>query len=907
MGEQRFLTKSIPSRYEFPAVAVPQDQGKGTVDPTENFRAPMQIPAKYYLGVASPPKCMTKGLEFSAQSIVIICLPVKAQYRLTGCHHGLSTVLTSDSQPRIGYADAIPLNRSTIGQLLLGVWRGRLRRDMLGLCCTITGSDPKSPIIWPTSAHRLECSPHPRLINRLSDNAENTTHKNYCMRVIASEGIVHRIEDVVDFTDVGPKAKWLARMQRAGVAVPPGFVVRPAALAAALATDPQVVRATMAAWCQELDPTLTLTFAVRSSAPDEDGGTSSMAGQFLTYLGVRHQEVAERALEVCADSLAKTSKPAAVIVQPMLHPTRAGTLFTADPRTGDRKSCVIEVVEGLGAALLSGETTPTRYVLNRSDGSIVRERLAGALLTDREIAGLLALAESAEVVLGGQVDVEWGSCDGEIVMLQCRPITALPVPDAGRSQPTLSNGQYEPRYEARNARPWYTLTSFGVFGAGLRKLTGFGYQQVVSLTDDGMCTRGYHEIGELDAASRHFREFWGDEACVDNFMTESETVFTLACAIDAEHTATEWHAQELQETMTALTTMQRVLWSAFSTMVVTQPQHVQPLEEQLKGLLSDYADPSAALVALTRSPQPLPTTREESTLADIREHRLSGEALNQALDDMTERFGWIGSVEGDSEYGREHYRGRLADPVVAAPIEPVESSKDAAELGSLIGRLGTLRIWNRFHFMRIRYLMQQAIDSIVQRSGIPSLKFATIDELQRWSSDSTADIDKIQARSQGYAAMLAHETVVLYTGNDLQNISGQIRNSLAQDSDRHQAKSAGVELRGDGAGSGTAVGRVRVIDFVADDYETAVAAFQSGEVLVTGMTRPQIAHLCDRAVAIITDEGGITCHAAVISRERAIPAVIATTTATKILTTGDLVRVHGDTGIVTMLDPAVAP
>ena len=608
---------------------------------------------------------------------------------------------------------------------------------------------------------------------------------------------------------------------------------------------------------------------------------------------------------MCADSLAKTSKPAAVIVQPMLRPTRAGTLFTADPRTGDPKSCVIEVVEGLGAALLSGETTPTRYVLNRTDGSVVRERLAGALLTDREIASLLALAESAEAVLGGPCDVEWASCESEIVMLQCRPITALPVPDGGRAQPILATGQYELRYEARNARPWYTLTSFGVFGSGLRKLTGFGYQQVVSLTDDRMRTRGYHEVSELAAASRHFRDYWRDEACVERFMAESETVFTLAGAIDAEHNATQWDAQEEQEIMAALNTMQRVLWSAFSTMIVTQPQHVQPLEEQLKQLLSDHADPSAALVALTRSTQPLPTTLEESTLADIREQQLSGEALDEALDDMTERFGWIGSVEGDSEYGREHYRGRLADPVVDSPIEPVESSQEAAELGSLIGRLGALRIWNRFHFMRVRYLMQQAIDSIVQRSGIPGLNFATIDELQRWCSDLAVDIDQIQARSQGYAAMLVHDTVVLHTGRDRQSISGQIRASWAQDPDRREATSEGTELRGDGAGSGSAMGRVRVIDFVADDYETAVAGFEPGEVLVTGMTRPQIAHLCDRAVAIITDEGGITCHAAVISRERAIPAVIATMTATKTLTTGDLVRVHGDTGVVTVLDRAV--
>jgi phosphohistidine swiveling domain-containing protein len=263
-------------------------------------------------------------------------------------------------------------------------------------------------------------------------------------------------------------------------------------------------------------------------------------------------------------------------------------------------------------------------------------------------------------------------------------------------------------------------------------------------------------------------------------------------------------------------------------------------------------------------------------------------------------------VEGHSAYDREHYRSRLGDQVVDFPHDPVECSEDAAKLGRLIGRLGALRLWNRFHFMRVRYLMQQAIDSIVQRSGIPELHFATIEELQRWCSGLFVDVDKIGARSQGYAAVLVHGAAELHTGNDRETIAAQIHNSLVEAAAHHDARAATTQLRGDGAGSGTAVGRVRVIDFVADDYETAVARFEPGEVLVTGMTRPQIAHLCDRAAAIITDEGGITCHAAVISRERGIPAVVATMSATKVLTTGDLVQVHGDSGIVTVLDRAVS-
>ena len=67
------------------------------------------------------------------------------------------------------------------------------------------------------------------------------------------------------------------------------------------------------------------------------------------------------------------------------------------------------------------------------------------------------------------------------------------------------------------------------------------------------------------------------------------------------------------------------------------------------------------------------------------------------------------------------------------------------------------------------------------------------------------------------------------------------------------------------------------------------------------MTRPQIVHLCQKASAIITDEGGITSHAAVVSREFNIHCIIATHNATKILKTGDEVEVDAEKGIVKRL------
>ncbi len=77
--------------------------------------------------------------------------------------------------------------------------------------------------------------------------------------------------------------------------------------------------------------------------------------------------------------------------------------------------------------------------------------------------------------------------------------------------------------------------------------------------------------------------------------------------------------------------------------------------------------------------------------------------------------------------------------------------------------------------------------------------------------------------------------------------------------------------------------------------------FKDGDVLVTSMTRPEFVPLMKKASAVITDEGGITCHAAIISRELCIPCIIGTRNATRLLHDGDLVEVDAEKGIVTIV------
>ena len=75
--------------------------------------------------------------------------------------------------------------------------------------------------------------------------------------------------------------------------------------------------------------------------------------------------------------------------------------------------------------------------------------------------------------------------------------------------------------------------------------------------------------------------------------------------------------------------------------------------------------------------------------------------------------------------------------------------------------------------------------------------------------------------------------------------------------------------------------------------------FDLGNILVTSITRPEFVPLMRKALCIITDEGGIASHAAIVSRELNVPCVIGTKYATKVLKDGDTVEVDMEKGTIT--------
>jgi phosphohistidine swiveling domain-containing protein len=145
---------------------------------------------------------------------------------------------------------------------------------------------------------------------------------------------------------------------------------------------------------------------------------------------------------------------------------------------------------------------------------------------------------------------------------------------------------------------------------------------------------------------------------------------------------------------------------------------------------------------------------------------------------------------------------------------------------------------------------------------------------------------EISKRKEGHAAFIYNGKRIFLFGEDLKRkkISLQPKETAAR------------EVRGMVVCRGKAIGTAKVI-FGAREQ----AKIKKGDIIITSMTTPDLLSCMKKAAAFVTDEGGITCHAAIVARELNKPCVIGTKIATQVLRDGDFVEVDADKGVVKIL------
>jgi rifampicin phosphotransferase len=216
---------------------------------------------------------------------------------------------------------------------------------------------------------------------------------------------------------------------------------------------------------QALKPSPDTRWAVRSSATNEDAAQASFAGLYRTHLGITLADIdgavkdlwaslwEERVINYMVQQDRNSVPRMAVVIQPMLHAQTAGVAYSIHPVTGRRHQVTVNAVPGLAAPLVDGTAPADQYVVEVSpDGHPIRirtrtlahkhERLVvsnGGLhrelldeetqrhssLTDVQLLSLAETAKHIEQAFEHPIDLEWAFEDGQLWLLQARPITSV--------------------------------------------------------------------------------------------------------------------------------------------------------------------------------------------------------------------------------------------------------------------------------------------------------------------------------------------------------------------------------------------------------------------------------------------------------------------------------------------------
>jgi len=269
-------------------------------------------------------------------------------------------------------------------------------------------------------------------------------------------------------------------------------------------------------------------------------------------------------------------------------------------------------------------------------------------------------------------------------------------------------------------------------------------------------------------------------------------------------------------------------------------------------------------------------------------------------------------TEEQGTYSFEHYLKQLvrlvnSDPDIRRTLvkEKAEAAKQLYQRDELMKKLKltpdqkkffmawgdfmVTKIYRRYAQLYALYRMTPVIEEIGKRLGltIKQTKFMTTEEVRKTLLENICDIESIKKRvafSVYYADTDEH---IFYTGEQAQKAVEMIQQeTIGQMS----------EIHGQCGCQGVARGIVRIVDVIAD-----MDKVKPGDILVAISTQPDLVPAMKKAAAFVTNQGGVTSHAAIVAREMNKPCVIGTKIATKVLKDGMEVEVDATKGIVRII------
>jgi rifampicin phosphotransferase len=729
-----------------------------------------------------------------------------------------------------------------------------------------------------------------------------------------------------------------------------------------------------------------LAVAVRSSATAEDLAEASFAGQQDTYLNVRgEKEVldsirrcfgslwSERAIDYRArQGLAPLSTQLAVVVQQMVFAEAAGVAFTADPVSGDSNLMVIDAVYGLGETLVSGLVTPDHLVLEKHSGALLSYSVAEKtvqivstpdgtqqqpiphskqkrrILNEAQTRMLYQLAQKIEAVYNRPQDLEWCLADGNLYIVQARPITTLPeIPVTwqapGEGQWLHGGGTFEmitepisPLFETSLLPIFYQAIIQMLAGIGLEKALPSDPYRVVNghiYLHMQIRLRPWHLVGVLRDFALHLDSMKDQES---EQALYRETVARLSQP--AINTLT---GEQILARLQALGEAGMRYWLQIMKVV-------QVIYRQEKAFNDFYQrirhndDPEPEIFLRGQKIKPWEAECSTFDLAQLARklnlaERLLAEGegiLTQEEPDAALRE-WMAALEAHLErYGHQLVSFDLSLPTLADNPRPVLAAirafldgKESPYIrqeqmtaereratGAILNRL-TQR--ERANFTRLLETAQHAArtreDALFEvglawtqmhrcalelgrrltRGGMifeaADVFWLTVDEIHgALATPAVLMTLVVERKMHNQAWSKVNAPYLLPVGSRPASWWHWIfpTPELQRHPDAHT-------LIGLGVSPGKVTGVARVIHSL-DEMEQ----IHPGEILVTRTTTPAWTPLFARISGLITDLGGPLAHGSIVAREVGIPAVMGTGNATQKIRSGQVVTILGSEGKV---------
>ena len=802
----------------------------------------------------------------------------------------------------------------------------------------------------------------------------------------------------------GGKGASLGEMTRAGIPVPPGYVVLTAAFEEFLSkadlvqeidailhtvkheeihtvehASEKIQALIIAAEMPEDIAQQILTHfkaldaryvAVRSSATAEDGTAAAWAGQLDTFLNTTSDNLLQQ-VQRCWASLFTPRAifyrfekgmhghniSVAVVVQKMVQSDVSGIAFSVHPVTEDYNQLIIEAGYGLGEAIVSGQVTPDSYVVEKQPRRIVdinistqtrglyraaesgnewrdiaEPRASSQVLTESQITALSDLILKIEKHYGFPCDIEWAAEQDIFYITQSRPITTLSapaptnnlVPEALRiSYVKMGRWAMLPA----DVETWHTEVNCAYFEQYFEIKKEVLAVNVFDGNDD--YNRMFIPSRFVDALYKKIDEWRArDSKHLENtllkYYADRDQVLQEVPRLSvADYSALDTDAlislyvrnRDWVHKIVAYDQFGWIAedyWTPVLENILTERLHLT------KGS-KEYHETLFALI----KPHEISTTLAEkrAVIGAVLAIQAGKETRAEAAARLTKEFGWMPVLAYGTPWTPAWYEKELAE-MEAKPQEELTREYDS------LSRYSELR--------------DTAFDAIVHKYGMTpedvqpfvdyGLVIDTRNEAEYMNSvcgfyllplyaeisrrlNVTVDELRVLFEHEIVSCVRGEESVrALIESKDRASICAYVtppgtRLELTGDAARAVGEWAEAHSRvagattessaekGVSASPGKAVGRARIIPTPNENDRVG-----PGDILITFATTVDYLPAMKKAAAIVTEVGGLTCHAAVVSREFGIPCVVSFKNAMTRFKDGDVIEVDADKGLVRNVD-----